>query len=105
MQPAALDDLRRWTSTEAIGDITVAPDCSARVGGIAATSSRNTTALTNASHSLALSAISAPSTDTTDDSSGVHHISRLCSDTLDTDMPLDHRLPSPEEQCQIIALK
>ncbi|KAJ8868917.1 hypothetical protein PR048_030458 [Dryococelus australis] len=57
--PAGLDDLRRWTSQEAIGDVTVAPDCSARI---------------------------APSTDP------------------DIDQ-LDHRLPSPEEQVQTVALR
>ncbi|XP_063237348.1 mucin-5AC isoform X1 [Bacillus rossius redtenbacheri] len=30
-KPAALDELRRWTSQEAVGDVTVGPDCSARI--------------------------------------------------------------------------
>nr|CAD7265278.1 unnamed protein product [Timema shepardi] len=30
-QPAALDELRRWTSLEAFGDVTVAPDCASRI--------------------------------------------------------------------------
>ncbi|XP_070151766.1 serine-rich adhesin for platelets [Polyergus mexicanus] len=56
--PAAIEDLRRWTSAEALGDITVPPDCSSRILG-----------------------------DTTSDDA------------------VDHKLPSPEEQVQAIALK
>ncbi|XP_068971972.1 serine-rich adhesin for platelets isoform X3 [Bombus flavifrons] len=56
--PAAIEDLRRWTSTEALGDVTVPPDC----------------------------------------------MSRILGDTT-TDDAVDHKLPSPEEQVQAIALK
>ncbi|XP_043470194.1 uncharacterized protein LOC122503634 [Leptopilina heterotoma] len=56
--PAAIEDLRRWTSAEALGDVTVPPDCMSRILG-----------------------------DTADDSA------------------VDHKLPSPEEQVQAIALK
>ncbi|XP_076758860.1 NHS actin remodeling regulator GUK-holder [Xylocopa sonorina] len=56
--PAAIEDLRRWTSTEALGDVTVPPDCMSRILG-----------------------------DTTGDDA------------------VDHKLPSPEEQVQAIALK
>ncbi|KYM77507.1 hypothetical protein ALC53_12136 [Atta colombica] len=56
--PAAIEDLRRWTSTEALGDVTVSPDCASRILG-----------------------------DTTSDDA------------------VDHKLPSPEEQVQAIALK
>ncbi|XP_012057310.1 PREDICTED: uncharacterized protein LOC105620425 [Atta cephalotes] len=56
--PAAIEDLRRWTSTEALGDVTVPPDCASRILG-----------------------------DTTSDDA------------------VDHKLPSPEEQVQAIALK
>ena len=56
--PAAIEDLRRWTSAEALGDVTVPPDCSSRILG-----------------------------DTTGDDA------------------VDHKLPSPEEQVQAIALK
>jgi len=58
LQPAAIEDLRRWTSAEALGDVTVPPDCSSRILG-----------------------------DTTSDDA------------------VDHKLPSPEEQVQAIALK
>ncbi|XP_020287129.1 uncharacterized protein LOC109856368 [Pseudomyrmex gracilis] len=56
--PAAIEDLRRWTSAEALGDVTVPPDCA----------------------------------------------SRILSDTT-CDDAVDHKLPSPEEQVQAIALK
>ncbi|KOC62995.1 hypothetical protein WH47_02444 [Habropoda laboriosa] len=56
--PAAIEDLRRWTSTEALGDVTVPPDC----------------------------------------------MSRILGDTT-TDEAVDHKLPSPEEQVQAVALK
>ncbi|XP_032687550.1 uncharacterized protein LOC116851834 isoform X2 [Odontomachus brunneus] len=56
--PAAIEDLRRWTSAEALGDVTVPPDCMSRILG-----------------------------DTTSDDA------------------VDHKLPSPEEQVQAIALK
>lgn len=36
--------------------------------------------------------------------STIHNINNSRSDN-DKDLPLDHRLPSPEEQCQILALK
>lgn len=32
-QPASLVELRRWTSTEALGDMTVHPDCTVRIAG------------------------------------------------------------------------
>ncbi|KAK2585350.1 hypothetical protein KPH14_010030 [Odynerus spinipes] len=56
--PAAIEDLRRWTSAEALGDVTVPPDC----------------------------------------------MSRILGDTAD-DGAVDHKLPSPEEQVQAVALK
>lgn len=110
MQPAAIDDLRRWTSTEAIGDITVTPDCVARVVGTQNTTATTTMHHLTHTHSLALSSIHEPSAaadataaaatlvgDTTD--------AMQCSTDVADEMPLDHRLPSPEEQCQIIALR
>uniref|UniRef100_A0A0C9RQA7 WASF1_0 protein n=1 Tax=Fopius arisanus TaxID=64838 RepID=A0A0C9RQA7_9HYME len=56
--PAVLEDLRRWTSSEALGDITVPPDCASRI------------------------------------------LQELVADDA-----VDHKLPSPEEQVQAIALK
>lgn len=90
-QPAAVEELRKWTSTEAIGDITVTPDCITRVGY----NSQNNSTI-NASHSVA----GPSSADVTDDFAVISRVIEVSND-----MPLDHRLPSPEEQCQIIALK
>lgn len=68
MQPASVDELRRWTSTEALGDVTVTTDCIPRI--------------TNITQEV----------ETTDGA------------TSDDD-GIDHKLPSPEEQLQVIALK
>lgn len=54
-----MDDLRRWTSTEALGDVTVPPDC----------------------------------------------MSRIFQQDNTPDDAVDHKLPSPEEQSQVIALR
>uniref|UniRef100_A0A2H8TEB6 Wiskott-Aldrich syndrome protein family member 2 n=1 Tax=Melanaphis sacchari TaxID=742174 RepID=A0A2H8TEB6_9HEMI len=59
-KPAAITNLRPWTSEEVLGDITVAPDCSSRIPR---------------------------------DPSPV------------SEDQIDHKLPSPEEQQQVIALK
>lgn len=67
-----MEELRRWTSDEALGDVTVAPDCSSRrAQNITLTDGGYTSDGTIAS-----------------DADGV-----------------DHKLPSPEEQLQIVALK
>lgn len=78
LKPAAVEELRRWTSDEALGDITVTTDCLNRIA--------TTTTTTN---------VTATVTDgeTTDGTIG--------SD----DEGIDHKLPSPEEQLQVIALK
>lgn len=95
----AVEELRKWTSKEAIGDETVAPDCVARV-------SHNTTIADTSV--ISLRATSMTATDDCTDS-----IIMITSNTMNTsrqseeekDTPLDHRLPSPEEQCQILASK
>jgi hypothetical protein len=69
-QPAVFNDLRRWTSEEAFGDITVTPDCTSRIA----------------------SSIDAGATEV-----GVE------DDNVDSGT--DHRLPSPEEQVQTVALR
>lgn len=70
-QPAAVEELRRWTSDEALGDVTVAPDCSSRI---------------------------VPNITVTD---GYASEGTIASD----DEGVDHKLPSPEEQLQVVALK
>lgn len=69
-QPSIVEHLRKWTSKEAIGDVTALPDSSIRI------------------------------------TSGV----TLTPDELSEygsgdDEPIDHRLPSPEEQLKVIASK
>ncbi|XP_066153154.1 actin remodeling regulator NHS [Euwallacea fornicatus] len=66
--PAVVEDLRRWTSDEAVGDITVGLNCATRI-------------------------TSALSDDERDGTIG--------SD----DEGIDHKLPSPEEQLQVVALR
>ncbi|CAH2012247.1 unnamed protein product [Acanthoscelides obtectus] len=74
--PAAVEELRRWTSDEALGDVTVMPDCASRIPPVTTFISDNQ--------------------DATDVGSGV-----VSSD----DEGVDHKLPSPEEQLQVMALK
>ena len=96
LQPSAVEDLRKWTSYEAIGDVTVMPSCVARVGV-------NSTFMSTSATSPSLVASSSTSADVTDDIIVVSNSSRLSNN--EDDMPLDHRLPSPEEQSHLIALK
>lgn len=70
-QPAAVEELRRWTSTEALGDMTVTPDCTNRIV--------NSVTVTD----------------------GELSDGTVVSD----DEGVDHKLPSPEEQLQVVALK
>lgn len=66
-QPAAVEELRRWTSSEALGEITVAPDCTTRI---------------------------------------VNTDGELSDGTMvSDDEGIDHKLPSPEEQLHVVALK
>ncbi|XP_058467821.1 mucin-2 isoform X2 [Malaya genurostris] len=97
--PSAVEDLRKWTSIEAIGDVTVPPDCTARLLG------NSSTILGNSSQNPSPSYQAGTSTsfDETDDIIVIDSSSRGLS--REQDIPLDHRLPSPEEQCQMIALK
>lgn len=87
-----MEELRKWTSNEALGDLTVAPDCLSRV-------SHNTSV---ADQSIVLMR-PGTSHDTTDDIVVIGNNSRRSEE--DKDAPLDHRLPSPEEQSLILTLK
>lgn len=78
IQPADLDYLRKWTSIEAIGEITVCPDSVPRINN-------SSTVQSNLSR------------DMTDDT--------LVTITSLDETPLDHQLPSPEEQQRVIAMK
>ncbi|KXJ73775.1 hypothetical protein RP20_CCG015043 [Aedes albopictus] len=99
MVPSAVEDLRKWTSIEAIGDTTVPPDCTVRLTGNGSVILGNVSQNASPSYQAGTSA----SFDETDDIIMVDSSSRGLGREQDT--PLDHRLPSPEEQCQMIALK
>lgn len=84
LKPASVDELRKWTSYEAIGDITVTPDCLLRVKlGTSQSRSPNETVSENEIE------------DCTDNVNG----------DGENEEPIDHRLPSPLEQCIQIAQK
>ncbi|XP_055678577.1 mucin-2 [Lutzomyia longipalpis] len=103
--PAALDDLRKWTSLEAIGDITVTPDCVARVGFAG---QLNATDASGGHPAVVVTPCTPPSGDEDEPDDITVISSQRIHDSLPAtpdDMPLDHRLPSPEEQCKILALK
>lgn len=94
LQPAAIEELRKWTSSEAIGEITVAPNCLARVGASSLNNHSTIAEESYASFSTSyVDGIDVTSTSTNDHVDGVN------------DIPLDHKLPSPEEQCISIAQK
>ncbi|XP_064551124.1 mucin-12 isoform X1 [Drosophila montana] len=116
--PAAIEDLRKWTSSEALGDVTVTPDCMHHVETSICTSLSfgDNGVLTPA---LSPSVLSADAADAlyalnisqTADGAHQHHHHHLQQQQLllpndiNKDVPLNHRLPSPEEQTKIIALK
>ncbi|XP_041971086.1 uncharacterized protein LOC121727361 isoform X2 [Aricia agestis] len=68
--PAVVEQLRKWTSKEAIGDVTALPDASMRI----------------------TSCVTLTPDELSECGSG-------------DDEPIDHRLPSPEEQLRVIASK
>ncbi|XP_055586755.1 uncharacterized protein LOC129739372 [Uranotaenia lowii] len=106
--PSAIEDLRKWTSTEAIGDTTVPPDCTVRVLGNSSSTAGifGHVSTHNTSPTYHQAGTSTASFDETDDIIIVEgNSSRGLLGTRDQGVPLDHRLPSPEEQCQMIALK
>ncbi|XP_017967007.1 uncharacterized protein LOC108658860 isoform X3 [Drosophila navojoa] len=116
--PAAIEDLRKWTSSEALGDVTVTPDCMHHVDTSICTSLAigDNGVLTPALSPSVLSADAADALYALNlsqpaDSSHHHHQQLqqqqqlLLSNDINKDVPLNHRLPSPEEQTKIIALK
>lgn len=94
-QPAAVEDLRKWTSKEAIGDETVAPNCVVRVA-------HNTSV--NAADQSTASMRPSTSDDCTDSIIMITTANNASGRSTD-DEQLDHRLPSPHEQCLILASK
>ncbi|XP_068157806.1 LOW QUALITY PROTEIN: serine-rich adhesin for platelets [Drosophila tropicalis] len=111
--PAAIEDLRKWTSSEALGDVTVTPDCMHHVDTSISTSMviGDNGVLTPA---LSPSVLSADAVDalygqnlSQPVDSGHHQPNHqpLLPNDINKDVPLNHRLPSPEEQTKLIALK
>lgn len=89
--------MRKWTSSEAIGEITVNLNCLAKVG----TSSLHYS--NNNNSTIADESYASFSTSYVD---GIDVTSTSTNDMVDAnDIPLDHKLPSPEEQCYSIARK
>ncbi|KAH8278919.1 hypothetical protein KR018_011052 [Drosophila ironensis] len=119
--PAAIEDLRKWTSSEALGDVTVTPDCMHHVDTSVSTSlaigdnGLLTPALSPSVLSAdAVDAMYAQNLSQAADSSQHHlhvrgnhhqHPQAVLPNDINKDVPLNHRLPSPEEQTKLIALK
>lgn len=74
-----MEDLRRWTSDEALGDVTVQPDCISRITATNSTL-QQTNHYSNIEDQIDMGATSG-------------------------DEGIDHKLPSPEEQIIAIANK
>ncbi|XP_065371772.1 serine-rich adhesin for platelets [Calliphora vicina] len=103
--PAAIEDLRKWTSSEALGDVTVTPDCMHHVDTSISTSVciGDNGILTPALSPSVLSADAVDALYSINVSNTIDN-SQIPND-INKDVPLNHRLPSPEEQCKIIALR
>ncbi|XP_073816272.1 NHS actin remodeling regulator GUK-holder isoform X2 [Musca autumnalis] len=104
--PAAIEDLRKWTSSEALGDVTVTPDCMHHVDTSISTSVviGDNGVLTPALSPSVLSADAVDALYSIDHNNTLIDNSHIPND-INNDVPLNHRLPSPEEQCKIIALR
>ncbi|XP_013111534.2 serine-rich adhesin for platelets [Stomoxys calcitrans] len=104
--PAAIEDLRKWTSAEALGDVTVTPDCMHHVDTSVSTSVviGDNGVLTPALSPSVLSADAVDALYSVDVNNTLIDNSHIPND-INNDVPLNHRLPSPEEQCKIIALR
>ncbi|KAJ1521182.1 hypothetical protein ONE63_002872 [Megalurothrips usitatus] len=85
-KPASILELRKWTSTEALGDMTVHPDCTVRILGTTVDGE----------------VVDGPSAG--DDAEGRSGSCRLGESTLRHDLTgTDHLLPTTEEQVKAIA--
>lgn len=118
LQPAAIEDLRKWTSTEALGDVTVTPDCMHHVDTLLNTSNLmvcdqsatgqsagGTPRLVSPSSGFSRDTVDAFSPSVNMNSMNTMNSSSQTANHINNDVPLNHRLPSPEEQCKIIALR
>uniref|UniRef100_A0A182LSU3 Uncharacterized protein n=1 Tax=Anopheles culicifacies TaxID=139723 RepID=A0A182LSU3_9DIPT len=106
-KPSVVQDLRKWTSSEAIGDVTTGVACSVK---IVSNSTTNNSVLPNITESCTTPSdlTDAPTTSNMADETDIDAITTLV-DTVASgssgDDRTDHLLPSPAEQCRILASK
>uniref|UniRef100_A0A182VZ91 Wiskott-Aldrich syndrome protein family member n=1 Tax=Anopheles minimus TaxID=112268 RepID=A0A182VZ91_9DIPT len=105
--PTAVQDLRKWTSSEAIGDVTTGIACSVK---IASTSPISNSVLPSITESCTTPSdlIDAPTTSNMADETDIDAITTLAETVASGssgDDRTDHLLPSPAEQCRILASK
>ncbi|XP_049301053.1 uncharacterized protein LOC125774824 [Anopheles funestus] len=105
--PTAVQDLRKWTSSEAIGDVTTGVACSAK---IASNSTTNNSVLPNITESCTTPSdlTDAPTTSNMADETDIDAITTLAETVTSSgsgDDRVDHLLPSPAEQCRVLASK
>uniref|UniRef100_A0A182QAN6 Wiskott-Aldrich syndrome protein family member n=1 Tax=Anopheles farauti TaxID=69004 RepID=A0A182QAN6_9DIPT len=105
--PTAVQDLRKWTSSEAIGDVTTGVACSVKIATNSSTVSNSV--LPNVTTPSDLTDAPTTTTANTADESDIDAITTL-AETLVTsngsgDDRVDHLLPSPTEQCRVLAAK
>ncbi|XP_053660997.1 uncharacterized protein LOC128709983 [Anopheles marshallii] len=102
--PTAVQDLRKWTSSEAIGDVTTGVACSVKIA------SNNNSVLPHITESCTTPSdlTDAPTTSNMADETDVDAITTLAETVTSSgsgDDRVDHLLPSPTEQCRILASK
>uniref|UniRef100_A0A182SC96 Uncharacterized protein n=1 Tax=Anopheles maculatus TaxID=74869 RepID=A0A182SC96_9DIPT len=106
--PTAVQDLRKWTSSEAIGDVTTGVACSVK---IACNSITNNSVLPNITETCTTPSdlTDVPTTSNIADETDIDAITTLAetvaSNSGSGDDRVDHLLPSPAEQCRILASK
>uniref|UniRef100_A0A182K2S4 Wiskott-Aldrich syndrome protein family member n=1 Tax=Anopheles christyi TaxID=43041 RepID=A0A182K2S4_9DIPT len=106
--PIAVQDLRKWTSSEAIGDVTTGIACSVK---IMSNSYTNNSVLPNITETATSSDLTdAPTTSERADETDLDAITTLGTEMVRSnnssgDDRVDHLLPSPAEQCRILASK
>uniref|UniRef100_A0A182NCD6 Wiskott-Aldrich syndrome protein family member n=1 Tax=Anopheles dirus TaxID=7168 RepID=A0A182NCD6_9DIPT len=108
--PTAVQDLRKWTSSEAIGDVTTGVACSVKIATNSSTVSNSV--LPNVSENLTTPSdlTNAPTTANTGvDEGDIDAITTLAETMVASnssgDDRVDHLLPSPAEQCRVLASK
>ncbi|XP_050068028.1 uncharacterized protein LOC126556662 [Anopheles maculipalpis] len=101
--PTAVQDLRKWTSSEAIGDVTTGVACSVKIAS-------NSSVLPNITETCTTPSdlTDAPTTSNMADETDIDAITTLAETVASNssgDDRVDHLLPSPAEQCRVLASK